>query len=81
MTVSNKLDIICNMLEINGGMTMKNREVKNKVMGLGNRLSPRMGGDRTAAFVQAWAICKAGGLGNKGRGVKPRTHKNIKERL
>ena len=41
---------------------MTNKELKRKVMSLGNRLAPRMGGDRTAAFVQAWAICKAGGL-------------------
>jgi hypothetical protein len=43
-------------------MTMTNKELKSKVMGLGNRLAPRMGGDRSAAFARAWAICKAGGL-------------------
>ena len=43
-------------------MTMTNRELKSKVMSLGNRLSPRMGGDKTAAFVRAWAIVKAGSL-------------------
>ena len=41
---------------------MNSREMKSKVMGLGNRLAPRMGGDRKAAFVRAWAIVKAGGL-------------------
>jgi len=41
---------------------MTNRELKNKVTGLGNRLVPRMGGDRVAAFVRAWQIVKAGGL-------------------
>jgi hypothetical protein len=41
---------------------MTNREVKSKVMALGNKLAPRMGGDRKAAFVRAWAIVKAGGL-------------------
>jgi len=41
---------------------MKNSEMKSKVMSLGNRLAPRMGGDRKAAFIQAWAIVKAGGL-------------------
>jgi len=41
---------------------MKNNELKSKVMALGNRLAPRMDGDRSAAFVRAWTICKAGGL-------------------
>jgi hypothetical protein len=41
-------------------MTMTNREMKSKAMGLGNRLSSRM--DRHEAFVKAWAIVKAGGL-------------------
>jgi hypothetical protein len=41
---------------------MTNSELKAKVMTLGNRLAPRMGGDRKAAFIQAWAIVKAGGL-------------------
>jgi hypothetical protein len=43
-------------------MKMANREVKSKVMSLGNRLAPRMGGDRKAAFEKAWAIVKAGKL-------------------
>jgi hypothetical protein len=43
-------------------MNMTNRELKSKVMGLGNRLAGRMGGDRTGAFVRAWAIVKQGGL-------------------
>jgi hypothetical protein len=38
------------------------REMKSKVMALGNKLTPRMDGDRATAFVQAWAICKAGSL-------------------
>jgi len=37
---------------------MTNREMKSKVMSLGNRLSSRM--DRHDAFVRAWAIVKAG---------------------
>jgi hypothetical protein len=41
---------------------MKNNEMKSKVMILGNRLVPRMGGDRRAAFKKAWTIVKAGGL-------------------
>jgi hypothetical protein len=47
---------------------MTNKELKSKVMTLGNRLAPRRG-DRRAAFVQAWAIVKAGGLELAVRGV------------
>jgi hypothetical protein len=43
-------------------MNMKNSELKSKVVTLGNRLAPRMGGDKSAAFTRAWAIVKAGGL-------------------
>jgi hypothetical protein len=50
-------------------MTMTNSELKSKVMTLGNKLAPRIGGDRKAAFVQAWAIVKAGGLELAVRGV------------
>jgi hypothetical protein len=45
------------------------REMKSKVMSLGNRLAPRLGGDRKAAFVKAWAIVKAGGLELAVKGV------------
>jgi hypothetical protein len=48
---------------------MTNSELKSKAMTLGNKLAPRMGGDRAAAFVQAWAIVKAGGLELAVRGV------------
>jgi len=48
---------------------MTSREMKAKVMSLGNRLAPRMGGDRKAAFVKAWAIVKAGGLELAVKGV------------
>jgi hypothetical protein len=48
---------------------MTNREIKSKVMSLGNRLTPRMDGDRTAAFIQAWQIIKAGSLEMAVRGV------------
>ena len=41
---------------------MINRELKSKVVSLGNRLAPRMGGDRSAAFIKAWALVKAGSL-------------------
>ena len=47
---------------------MTNRELKSKVMALGNRLAAK-GQDRTAAFVQAWAIVKAGGLELTVKGV------------
>jgi hypothetical protein len=43
-------------------MTMKNNELKSKVVSLANRLAPKMDGDRAAAFIRAWAIVKAGGL-------------------
>jgi hypothetical protein len=48
--------------------TMTNSELKSKVMTLGNKLAPRMG-DRRAAFVEAWAVVKAGGLEVVVRGV------------
>jgi hypothetical protein len=48
---------------------MTNSELKSKVMTLGNKLAPRMGGDRSAAFVEAWIIVKAGGLELAVRGV------------
>ena len=50
-------------------MAMTNKGTKSKVMSLGNRLAPRMGGDRKAAFIQAWAIIKAGGLEMVVKGV------------
>jgi hypothetical protein len=50
-------------------MTMTNRELKSKVMSLGNRLAPRMDGDRAAAFIRAWQIVKAGGLELAVKGV------------
>jgi hypothetical protein len=46
---------------------MTNKETKSKVMSLGNRLSSRM--DRGDAFIQAWAIVKAGGLELSVKGV------------
>jgi len=41
---------------------MKNSELKSKVVTLANRLTSRMDGNKSAAFVKAWAIVKAGGL-------------------
>jgi len=48
---------------------MANKAIKSKVVTLGNKLAPRMGGDRKAAFIRAWAIVKAGGLGLAVKGV------------
>ena len=48
---------------------MTNIELKSKVMALGNRLAPRLDGDRSAAFVRAWQIVKAGGLEFAVKGV------------
>ncbi|MDR1025105.1 MAG: hypothetical protein LBL56_05205 [Treponema sp.] len=47
---------------------MTTRELKSKVMTLGNKLAPRMG-DRRAAFVEAWIIVKAGTVELAVRGV------------
>jgi len=41
---------------------MANKELKSKAMSLGNRLTPKMGGDRGVSFALAWAIVKAGKL-------------------
>jgi hypothetical protein len=48
---------------------MTSGELKSKVMTLGNKLAPRMGGDRRAAFIQAWAVVKAGTVELAVRGV------------
>jgi hypothetical protein len=54
---------------INGGFEMNSKELKAKVMTLGNKLAPRMGGDRRAAFVEAWAIVKKGAVEVKAVGT------------
>jgi hypothetical protein len=69
------------MLEINGGNEMKNTELKSKVAVLGNRLTSRMGGDRRAAFVKAWAIVKAGGLELAVKGTSFGTRQEALKRL
>jgi hypothetical protein len=48
---------------------MTNFELKSKVVTLANKLAPRMGGDKSAAFARAWAICKTGGLELAVKGV------------
>jgi len=47
---------------------MKNRELKSKVVRLGNRLAPKLG-SKSAAFKRAWAIVKAGGVELAVKGV------------
>jgi hypothetical protein len=37
-------------------------ELKSKVVTLANRLTSKLEGDKSAAFIRAWAIVKAGGL-------------------
>jgi len=51
--------------------------LKSKVMSLGNRLAVK-GEDRSAAFIRAWAIVKAGGLELAVKGV---TFENRQEAL
>ncbi|MDR0496623.1 MAG: HIRAN domain-containing protein [Treponema sp.] len=60
---------------------MKNSETKSKVMSLGNRLAPRMGGNRSAAFVRAWQIVKAGGLELAVKGTSFGTRQTALKRL
>ena len=59
---------------------MTNSELKAKVMTLGNRLAAG-GNDRSAAFVRAWAIVKAGGLELAVRGVSFGTRQAALRRL
>ena len=47
---------------------MTNKEMKSKVMSLGNRLAAK-GNDRHSAFVRAWQIVKAGTLELAVKGV------------
>jgi hypothetical protein len=54
---------------MNGGKAMTDISImRSKAMTLGNRLAARMG-NRRAAFVEAWAIVKAGGVTLPVRGV------------
>ena len=59
---------------------MTNHELKSKVMTLGNKLAA-MGQDRSAAFVRAWAIVKAGGLELAVKGVTFGTRQEALRRL
>jgi len=53
--------------------------MKSKVMALGNRLSSRM--NRKDAFIQAWAIVKAGGIELAVKGVTYGTRQEALKRL
>jgi hypothetical protein len=55
------------VLEAKTEKQIQSNELKRKVMSLGNRLASGM--DRSAAFIQAWAIVKAGGLELAVKGV------------
>ena len=48
------------LMEIRQARKKATQELKSRVMSLGNRLAK--GQDRSAAFLTAWAIVKAGGL-------------------
>ena len=59
---------------------MTNKEMKSKVMTLGNRLTAETG-DRSAAFIRAWAIVKAGAVEMAVRGVSFGTRQEALRRL
>ena len=59
---------------------MTSKEMKSKVMTLGNRLTAETG-DRSVAFVQAWAIVKAGAVEMAVRGVSFGTRQEALRRL
>ena len=44
-------------------------ETRSKIFSLANRLTPKMDGDKSAAFCKAWAIVKAHGLEIAVKGV------------
>jgi len=58
---------------------MTNREMKSKVMSLGNRLSKTM--DRRDAFVQAWIIVKRGAVEFPVKGVMAGNRQEALRRL
>jgi hypothetical protein len=55
--------------------------LKSKVMTLGNKLAPRMGGDRRAAFIKAWIIVKAGAVTLPVKGVMAGNRQEALRRL
>jgi hypothetical protein len=62
-------------------MNMTNFELKSKVTTLANRLAPKMGGDKSAAFMKAWVICKAGAVTFPVRGVTVGSRQEALRRL
>ncbi|GHV87396.1 hypothetical protein AGMMS50255_6920 [Spirochaetia bacterium] len=56
-------------------------ELNRKAMTLGNKLAPRMGGDRRAAFVEAWIIVKAGAVTLPVKGVMAGNRQEALRRL
>jgi hypothetical protein len=60
---------------------MKNSEMKSKVVTLANRLTSRMDGNKSAAFVKAWAIVKAGKIELAVKGVSFGTRQEALKRL
>jgi hypothetical protein len=59
---------------------MTSKELKSKVFTLGNRLTAEIG-DRSAAFVRAWAVVKAGAVEMAVRGVSFGTRQEALRRL
>jgi hypothetical protein len=57
------------ILEYKESKDMTNRELKSKVVSMANKLSAKMGGNKSAAFTTAWATVKAGSLEIAVRGV------------
>ena len=60
---------------------MTNQEMKSKVFSLGNRLASKMDGDKSAAFMRAWVIVKAGGLELAVKGVTVGNRQEALKRL
>ncbi|GHV07599.1 hypothetical protein FACS189485_18170 [Spirochaetia bacterium] len=60
---------------------MINETMKSKVFTLGNKLASRMGGDRRAAFIEAWIIVKAGAVTLPVKGVMAGNRQEALRRL
>ncbi|GHV65559.1 hypothetical protein AGMMS49587_19970 [Spirochaetia bacterium] len=60
---------------------MSNKTMKSKVFTLGNKLALRTGGDRRAAFIEAWSIVKAGAIVLPVRGVMAGNRQEALRRL
>jgi len=60
---------------------MTNSKMKSKVVTLANRLTSRMDGNKSAAFVKAWAIVKAGKIELAVKGVSFSNRQEALKRL